>query len=72
MTFLVYCTDDYYYVSDSTLKSVFPDGVFNNEPIYESVKMYAVSNVNNAEQAEDIISQETNLQVIKVEELSND
>ena len=70
MAFLVYCTDAYHYVSDSTLKSVFPDSEFNNEPIYESVKMYVVSNVNNAEQAKDIISQETNLQVVKVEELS--
>ena len=69
MTFLVYCTDDYYYVSDSTIKSVFPDSEFNDEPFYESVKMYLVSNVSTAEQAKDIISQETNLQVIKVEEL---
>ena len=70
MTFLVYCTNNYYYVSDSTIKSVFPDNEFNNEPIYESVKMYVVSNVSTAEQAKDIISQETNLQVIKVEEIS--
>lgn len=72
MTFLVYCTNDYYYVSDSTIKSVFPDSEFNNEPIYESVKMYVVSNVSTAEQAKDIITYETNLQVVKVEELSND
>ena len=70
MTFLVYCTDDYYYVSDSTLKSL--NSEFNNEPIYESVKMYVVSNVSTAEQAKDIISHETSLQVIKVKELSND
>ena len=69
MPFLVYCTDEYHYVSDSTLKSVFPDSEYNNEPYYESVKLFVVNNVNNAEQAKDIIFQETNLQAIKIEEI---
>ena len=72
MPFLVYCTDEYHHVSDSTLNTLFPYNEYNNEPIYESVKMFVVSNVNNAEQAKDIIFQETNLQAIKVEEINHD
>lgn len=72
MAFLVYCTDEYMYVSDNTLKTVFPDSEFNNEPFYESVKVFVINNVNNRDQARDTISLETGLQVIKVEELPND
>lgn len=72
MTFLVYCTDEYYYVSDNTLKNEFPDSEYNNTPNYESVKLFVVNNVNTAEQAGNIICLETGLQVVKVEELSND
>lgn len=72
MPFLVYCTDDYYYVSDNTLKNEFPDSEYNNTPSYESVRLFVVNNVNTTDQARDIISYETGLQVIKVEELSND
>lgn len=72
MPFLVYCTDDYYYVSDNTLKNEFPDSEYNNTPSYESVKLFVVNNVNTAEQAGNIICLETGLQVVKVEELSND
>ena len=62
ITFLLY----------EAIKFVFPDSAFNNEPIYESVKMFVVSNVNNRDQAREIISLETGLQVVKVEELPND
>ena len=72
MPFLVYCTDDYYYVSDNTLKNEFPDSEYNNTPSYESVKLFVVNNVNTADQAGNIICLETGLQVVKVEELSND
>ena len=72
MTFLVYCTDEYNYVSDNTLKTVYPNNEFNNEPDYETVKMFVVNNVNTRDQARDIISYETGLQVVKVEELPND
>lgn len=72
MPFLVYCTDEYMYVSDSTLKTVFPDSEYNDTSVYESVKMFVVNNVNNRDQARDIISLETGLQVIKIEELPND
>ena len=72
MTFLVYCTDEYHYVSDNTLKNEFPDSEYNNTPSYESVKLFVVNNVNTADQAGNIICLETGLQVVKVEELTND
>lgn len=72
MAFLVYCTDDYYYVSDNTLKTVFPDSEYNSKPIYESVKLFVVDNVCTKSQARDIISHETNLQVIKVKEIERE
>ena len=69
MPFLVYCTDEYMYVSDSTLKNVFPDSEYNNTTNYESVKLFVVNNTNTADQAGNIICLETGLQVVKVEEL---
>lgn len=72
MAFLVYCTDEYIYVSDNTLKTVFPDSEYNDTFVYESLKMFVINNVSNRDQARDIISIETGLQVVKVEELPND
>lgn len=72
MAFLVYCTDEYMYVSDNTLKTVFPDSEYNSKPIYESVKLFVVDNVCTKSQARDIISHETNLQVIKVKEIERE
>ncbi len=72
MAFLGYCTDEYMYVSDNTLKTVFPDSEYNSKPIYESVKLFVVDNVCTKSQARDIISHETNLQVIKVKEIERE